>query len=72
MDIPSIAERTGVKESNVRTIVYKYNVERIKRQGNRRKLVNVAAYCAALRKDGYDIEATMLERSLAEEDVRTP
>ena len=71
MDIPSIAKRTGVKESNVRTIVYKYKVPRIRRQGHRRKFINVSAYIAALRADGFVIEAAMLERSLAEEDQIT-
>ena len=62
MDIPTIAERTGVKRQIVYHFVVKHEIPRTKRQGQARKMVDLDAYVAALRKDGYDYEAECLEK----------
>lgn len=62
MDIPTIAERTSVNKHIVYHFVSKHKIPRVKRQGQRRKMVDMVAYVAALREDGLDFEADLLEK----------
>jgi predicted DNA-binding transcriptional regulator AlpA len=68
MDVPTIAARTSVNRHIVYQFVSKHKIPRTKRQGQRYKMVDVNAYIDALRKDGFEFEAELLEKGESPKD----
>jgi predicted DNA-binding transcriptional regulator AlpA len=68
MDVPTIAARTSVPRHIVYQFVSKHNIPRTKRQGKRYKMVDVDSYITALREDGFEYEADLLEKGESPKD----
>jgi predicted DNA-binding transcriptional regulator AlpA len=68
MDVPTIAARTSVNRHIVYQFVSKHKIPRTKRQGQRYKMIDVSAYITALREDGFDYEAELLEKGESPKD----